>query len=427
MAERVRWGILGTGKIARILAQAIAEFERRRAARGRQPRPEARRRIRGGARRARVTARTKRSSPTTRSSSSTWRPTIRSTAHGPIAAADAGKHVLCEKPLAVRHADAAEIVEAARRNDVFLLEAFAYRCHPQTQRLLALVQEGAIGEVRMIDAVFGYDAGPDAHELPDGPDPRRREHPRRRLLHDVDGAPDRGDRARRRGPSRRRGRRGGGVRRRPASTTRPPRPSRSTEGVLARVACSIQANLDSSRADRRIGGPDRGARRPGCPGGSAATPASCVERWGAEPEDVVIERGSGRLHDRGGRGQRTVRAGERSSAGCRGRTRSQNMRTLDRWRAAIGLHVPGRRERLSRGGAHGDGCGRSEAGGRVGLDGGARPVRHGVRGRRDAPARARGREGARLRAEPDRTEPADAADPDDRPARSATSRTRSTP
>src|SRR5206468_2114556 len=76
-----------------------------------------------------------------------------------VRAAEAGKHVLCEKPLAVHHADAEAIVEAARRAGVFLMEAFAYRCHPQTQTLLDLLRERAIGEVRMVDATFGYDAG----------------------------------------------------------------------------------------------------------------------------------------------------------------------------------------------------------------------------------------------------------------------------
>jgi predicted dehydrogenase len=73
-----------------------------------------------------------------------------------IKAADAGKHILCEKPIAMNHAEAAAIVEAARRNDVFLMEAFMYRCHPQTARLVELIREKAIGEVRMIQATFSF-------------------------------------------------------------------------------------------------------------------------------------------------------------------------------------------------------------------------------------------------------------------------------
>lgn len=78
-----------------------------------------------------------------------------------IRAADAGKHILCEKPLAMNRADAQAMIEAARRNDVFLMEAFMYRCHPQTQRLVELVRTKAIGETRMIRATFGFQAGHD--------------------------------------------------------------------------------------------------------------------------------------------------------------------------------------------------------------------------------------------------------------------------
>lgn len=75
-----------------------------------------------------------------------------------IAAAEAGKHVLCEKPIGLNHAEAMAIIEAAQRNDVFLMEAFMYRCHPQTARLVELVREGAIGEVRVIQASFSFKA-----------------------------------------------------------------------------------------------------------------------------------------------------------------------------------------------------------------------------------------------------------------------------
>jgi len=75
-----------------------------------------------------------------------------------IAAAEAGKHILCEKPLALNHADAMTVIEAARRNDVFLMEALMYRCHPQTATLVKLIREGVIGEVRVIQATFSFHA-----------------------------------------------------------------------------------------------------------------------------------------------------------------------------------------------------------------------------------------------------------------------------
>ncbi len=76
-----------------------------------------------------------------------------------IAAAEAKKHVLCEKPLTLNHGEAMAVVEAARENGVILMEAFMYRCHPQTAKIVELVQNGSIGEVKLIQASFGFQAG----------------------------------------------------------------------------------------------------------------------------------------------------------------------------------------------------------------------------------------------------------------------------
>ncbi len=73
-----------------------------------------------------------------------------------IKAAEAGKHVLCEKPIGLNAAEAMAIIEAARRNDVFLMEAFMYRCHPQTTKLVELIRSGVIGEIRIIQAAFSF-------------------------------------------------------------------------------------------------------------------------------------------------------------------------------------------------------------------------------------------------------------------------------
>ena len=73
-----------------------------------------------------------------------------------VKAAEAGKHLLVEKPIGMNHLEAAAMIDSAAAHDVFLMEAFMYRCHPQTQRLAELVRAGAIGEVRMIRAVFSY-------------------------------------------------------------------------------------------------------------------------------------------------------------------------------------------------------------------------------------------------------------------------------
>ena len=76
-----------------------------------------------------------------------------------IRAAEAGKHVLCEKPFGLNHGQGMAMVEAARENGVFLMEAFMYRCHPQTQKLAELIRDGVIGDVRMIRATFGFGGG----------------------------------------------------------------------------------------------------------------------------------------------------------------------------------------------------------------------------------------------------------------------------
>jgi predicted dehydrogenase len=78
-----------------------------------------------------------------------------------IKAAKAGKHILVEKPIGMNYQEAAAMIDAARENDVFLMEAFMYRCHPQTLKLAAIVRDGTIGQVQMIRAVFSYNSGYD--------------------------------------------------------------------------------------------------------------------------------------------------------------------------------------------------------------------------------------------------------------------------
>jgi predicted dehydrogenase len=81
-----------------------------------------------------------------------------------LKAAAAGKHILCEKPLTLNHTEALVVIEAARKHDVFLMEAFMYRCHPQTAKLVELLHKKVIGEVRVIHASFGFhrDFNPEA-------------------------------------------------------------------------------------------------------------------------------------------------------------------------------------------------------------------------------------------------------------------------
>jgi predicted dehydrogenase len=71
-----------------------------------------------------------------------------------IKAAQAGKHILCEKPLTLRLSDTQRVIAAAQKHNVLLMEAFMYRFHPQMRKVVELVQSGAIGDVRVIRASF---------------------------------------------------------------------------------------------------------------------------------------------------------------------------------------------------------------------------------------------------------------------------------
>jgi D-xylose 1-dehydrogenase (NADP+, D-xylono-1,5-lactone-forming) len=73
-----------------------------------------------------------------------------------INALEAGKHVLCEKPMSRNAADVERAFETAERTGRILSEAFMYRHNPQTRRLKQLVDDGAIGELRLIRAAFSY-------------------------------------------------------------------------------------------------------------------------------------------------------------------------------------------------------------------------------------------------------------------------------
>jgi predicted dehydrogenase len=68
----------------------------------------------------------------------------------------AGKHVLCEKPLALNADEAWEMTDAAKASDRLLMEALMYRFHPRTQRIKTLVDTGALGDVRLIRAAFSF-------------------------------------------------------------------------------------------------------------------------------------------------------------------------------------------------------------------------------------------------------------------------------
>jgi predicted dehydrogenase len=329
---RIGWGILGTGKIARIIARAIGASTT--GVGSREP--------------ARATAfATELSVPTAHHGYrhvledpdvelvyvATHHPDHRTWA---VAAAEAGKHVLCEKPLAVGHAAASEIVDAARRRDVFLMEAFAYRCHPQTMRLVQLLTSGAIGEVRMIDAAFGYDAGASPTNY----------------LHDQElgggSILDVGCYATSMCLLVARVAGGGEViepehvvgTARIGTTTQVDHAASASlsfrDGPLARVACSIDVDLESSvridGSEGRITVPS-----PWLPGRIGDHAEVVLERHGAA-RDVIDIRPDADVYaievDAVGS---FLRAGERSPAVMPWEESLANMRTLDRWRASVGM------------------------------------------------------------------------------------------
>lgn len=73
-----------------------------------------------------------------------------------IAAMEAGKHVICEKPLSRSPREVEEAFDVSERTGRLFTEAFMYRHNPQTKRLAELVRDGAIGDLRLVRSAFSY-------------------------------------------------------------------------------------------------------------------------------------------------------------------------------------------------------------------------------------------------------------------------------
>ena len=157
--KHLRWGIVGTGWIAGIFAEALAKSLHGRlhaVASRTQDRADAFARKHGVAK-----AYGTRDALLADPAIDVVYIASPHTSHCPdaLAAIAAGKHVLCEKPMAVTPAEATRMVAAARKRGVVLLEAFMYRTHPQTLKLQQLVRDGVIGDLRCIRAAFTFDLG----------------------------------------------------------------------------------------------------------------------------------------------------------------------------------------------------------------------------------------------------------------------------
>jgi predicted dehydrogenase len=73
-----------------------------------------------------------------------------------VAALDAGKHVLCEKPLALSVAEVDAIIAASERSGRVAAEAFMYLHHPQTLRVVELATSGALGRLELVNGTFSF-------------------------------------------------------------------------------------------------------------------------------------------------------------------------------------------------------------------------------------------------------------------------------
>ena len=156
MSAKLQWGVIGTGNIARRFAKGLRESRTGElAAVGSRSFDSAQAFVRDyPAKRCHGSYEALLADPqvqavyisTPHSAHAQWA----------VQAMDAGKHVLCEKPAAMNRAEAMGMIEAARRNRVFFMEAFMYRCHPQTLRLAELIRDSVIGELKLIRATFSF-------------------------------------------------------------------------------------------------------------------------------------------------------------------------------------------------------------------------------------------------------------------------------
>jgi predicted dehydrogenase len=158
MTQRLRWGILSTGKIAAVFARGVAGSRHGVVVAVGSRTAEAARQFAGE---HGIEAAHAHGSYEALLADEAVDAVYIATPHPQhiewaLKAAAAGKAILCEKPVALNRADAAQMIAAARAHGVLFMEAFMYRCHPQTARVAALIREGAVGRVGLVQASFGF-------------------------------------------------------------------------------------------------------------------------------------------------------------------------------------------------------------------------------------------------------------------------------
>ncbi len=163
MTHPIRWGILGTGSIARLFATGLAAL------------PDAQLIAVGSRTESNATAFAEtfhipniHASYEALASDAQVDAIYIATPHpfhkdNALLCLDHGKPVLCEKPFTINAAEAQAVIEKAREKRLFLMEAMWTRCLPVIIRARELIAEGAIGEVRMLTADFGFRTGFNPH------------------------------------------------------------------------------------------------------------------------------------------------------------------------------------------------------------------------------------------------------------------------
>jgi D-xylose 1-dehydrogenase (NADP+, D-xylono-1,5-lactone-forming) len=156
MSQTLRWGILGTGNIARQFCADVRASRRGRLAAVGSRAAETARQF--AAAHGIPAAMDSYAQLVARDDIDAVYVSLPNSMHHQwtLAALRAGKHVLCEKPLAPTVAEVEEMFDVARQTGRLLVEAFMYRSHPQTHAVIEAVRKGMIGELRQIRTSFCY-------------------------------------------------------------------------------------------------------------------------------------------------------------------------------------------------------------------------------------------------------------------------------
>jgi predicted dehydrogenase len=160
MAESVKWGVLGNANIARVCVIPAIQKSRNGIVHGlatRSPEQAAQLVTEHGIERVYASYDALLSDPQIEA---VYIPLPNHLHHiWTLRALEAGKHVLCEKPLACNAREAEEMAQAAEDSGLLLMEAFMYRFHPRTIRIKEMVENGVIGAPRLVRSAFCYHIG----------------------------------------------------------------------------------------------------------------------------------------------------------------------------------------------------------------------------------------------------------------------------